>query len=310
MTTEGGLLRDICDNPGDDTPRLVYADWLDEHGDAAGRERAEFIRVQCQVARLDPEDDGNEAERARRREGYLLWRQEQAWLKALGLSKAELRLKRGFPEGVRLAASAWLRCAKRVRAETPLRAVNLWGVKQAPKVLTSPALAGLARLELPEGELGDERIAELAGSGHLAGLVDLRLTGNGIGPAGAQGLALSPHLSALSFLDLSNNNLGDEGAQMLAASPHWKDLRELHLSSNGIGEAGARALAGWEGLAGLEELVLQNNEITAAGAKALTGSPHLKNLKMLSLNHNRLAAPTRKALSQKWGERISCDPGK
>lgn len=32
----------------DDAPRLEYADWLDEQGDA---ERAEFVRVQCELAR-------------------------------------------------------------------------------------------------------------------------------------------------------------------------------------------------------------------------------------------------------------------
>lgn len=37
----------ICSSPGDDAPRLVYADWLDEHD---RRERAEFIRVQCRMA--------------------------------------------------------------------------------------------------------------------------------------------------------------------------------------------------------------------------------------------------------------------
>lgn len=35
-------------NPADDLPRLVAADWLDEHG--AG-DRAEYIRVQCELAR-------------------------------------------------------------------------------------------------------------------------------------------------------------------------------------------------------------------------------------------------------------------
>jgi hypothetical protein len=283
---------------------------LDEHGDEAGRERAEFIRVQCRVAKLDPEDDGHEAEQTRRREGYLLWRQQQAWLKVFKLRDADLRLERGFVEGIRLAASNWLRCAKRVRAATPLRGVTLWGAKESPKVLTSPTLAGLARLDLSECELGDERIAELASSKHLAGFTDLRLTGNGIGPGGAQALARSPHLAGLTFLDLSNNALGDEGAQMLATSPHWTALRELHLTSNGIGEDGVRALAGWAALASLHELVLQNNEITAAGAKALTASAHLKKLKMLYLNHNQLSGPTRKSLAQKWGERISCDPGK
>ncbi|VTU01012.1 unnamed protein product [Gemmataceae bacterium] len=47
-TDEAGFLADICANPDDDTPRLVYADWLQERDREA---RAEFIRVQCGIAR-------------------------------------------------------------------------------------------------------------------------------------------------------------------------------------------------------------------------------------------------------------------
>jgi uncharacterized protein (TIGR02996 family) len=43
------LLRAILEAPAEDTPRLVYADWLDENGQP---ERAEFIRVQCELPRL------------------------------------------------------------------------------------------------------------------------------------------------------------------------------------------------------------------------------------------------------------------
>lgn len=45
--TELGLRRAICSHPGDDTPRLVYADWLEENGRP---EQAEFIRVQVGLA--------------------------------------------------------------------------------------------------------------------------------------------------------------------------------------------------------------------------------------------------------------------
>src|SRR5262249_47301302 len=45
------FLSDIIEHPDDDAPRLVYADWLDEHGDVA-QARAEFIRVQIELARL------------------------------------------------------------------------------------------------------------------------------------------------------------------------------------------------------------------------------------------------------------------
>lgn len=46
------FVRAICAEPACDTARLVYADWLDEHGEL---ERAEFVRVQVELARLpDP----------------------------------------------------------------------------------------------------------------------------------------------------------------------------------------------------------------------------------------------------------------
>jgi uncharacterized protein (TIGR02996 family) len=47
MSDNDVLLRAILDDPDDDAPRLVYADWLEEHGEA---ERAEFIRVQVERA--------------------------------------------------------------------------------------------------------------------------------------------------------------------------------------------------------------------------------------------------------------------
>jgi uncharacterized protein (TIGR02996 family) len=57
---DGALYRAVLADPHDDTPRLVLADWLDEHADAlppaagrAARARAEFVRVQCALARAD-----------------------------------------------------------------------------------------------------------------------------------------------------------------------------------------------------------------------------------------------------------------
>ena len=44
MTADPGFIRAICEDPHEISLRLIYADWLEEHGEA---ERAEFIR--CQV---------------------------------------------------------------------------------------------------------------------------------------------------------------------------------------------------------------------------------------------------------------------
>jgi uncharacterized protein (TIGR02996 family) len=53
--TRDDFLRAVLAAPDDDTPRLAFADWLDEHGEP---ERAEFIRVQCRLARLGHDPDG------------------------------------------------------------------------------------------------------------------------------------------------------------------------------------------------------------------------------------------------------------
>jgi uncharacterized protein (TIGR02996 family) len=78
------LLRAILREPAEDTPRLVYADWLDENGQ---HDRAEFIRVQVALSKptLGPDGTGDSDERYRltRRESQLLadgdWRNAAVW---------------------------------------------------------------------------------------------------------------------------------------------------------------------------------------------------------------------------------------
>src|SRR5262245_1119387 len=69
MSDEDALLTAIAAHPAEDTPRLMYADWLDEHGQAL---RAEFIRVQCALKQLEqrPADE-------QRRHVHLWRRQEE-----------------------------------------------------------------------------------------------------------------------------------------------------------------------------------------------------------------------------------------
>src|SRR5262245_22115075 len=104
MSTESALLLAIRANPDEDTPRLVYADWLDEHADAipgrdpkAVRGRAEFIRLQ--IAYEGREEDPDLAG-ARDRADALLWLHGRAWAKwppeTGSLPFADSR--RGFPE--------------------------------------------------------------------------------------------------------------------------------------------------------------------------------------------------------------------
>jgi uncharacterized protein (TIGR02996 family) len=70
-----GLYQAILEQPDDDTPRLIYSDWLEEHGDPA---RAEFIRAQCQLARTAEAQPGRQELVARQK--ALLEKNRERWL--------------------------------------------------------------------------------------------------------------------------------------------------------------------------------------------------------------------------------------
>src|SRR5262249_10931714 len=51
MHSEEAFLSRLADHPDDDVTRLVYADWLDERGDA----RAAYLRAEVALAGLGPD---------------------------------------------------------------------------------------------------------------------------------------------------------------------------------------------------------------------------------------------------------------
>jgi uncharacterized protein (TIGR02996 family) len=93
MTHDDAFLQAILDAPDDDTPRLVYADWLEEHAEP---ERAEFIRVQCRLARTPEGDPRRQVLEARERE--LLDRQDE-WLGRLRSPLLHWKFRRGLVDG-------------------------------------------------------------------------------------------------------------------------------------------------------------------------------------------------------------------
>jgi uncharacterized protein (TIGR02996 family) len=78
MTPDEAFLADILVNPDDDSLRLIYADWLDDHGQS---DRAAFIRVQIELAHL-PYDDSRRHE-LEARERTLLAQHTGKWLQGI-----------------------------------------------------------------------------------------------------------------------------------------------------------------------------------------------------------------------------------
>jgi uncharacterized protein (TIGR02996 family) len=219
--TGPALFRAMCERPWDTGPRLRYADWLEQNGQA---QWAAFVRYQCEnpdqhlspfaahymfelfdeVGQFDP--------------------YESDWLKKLpelpGVSWWGSGFKAGFVHEVAFRGGAAFReHAEAVFASTPIDSVSLEG--QTPEslrdVLASPLLSRLDCLSL-FGGYGDEGMHLLAGCPHLTRLTRLFVMEDGCGDDGAEALAASPYLGNLQHLYMENHQIGDRGALALARS--------------------------------------------------------------------------------------------
>jgi uncharacterized protein (TIGR02996 family) len=225
------FLQAICENPGDDTSRLVYADWLEDQGDPQDLARAEFIRVQIELSRLAPGDPRQQG-LLRQRQRQLLDQHREVWLGQLPRLKGIVwqRFWRGFVSGANvLAWKFYRRHAAALFAAAPVQFLHVFSLNgQTCRELTrSPYLARLSVLAVVNSHIGDEGLLALAGCPHLTNLQTLAVPGPTpscfhsrpsyglIGDAGAQALASSPFLSRLTALDLRHNAISAEARQVL-----------------------------------------------------------------------------------------------
>jgi uncharacterized protein (TIGR02996 family) len=290
--------------PDDDAPRLVYADWLTEHGDPRG----EFIAVQVARARRDtPELEAREKEL---REAH-----GKTW--HAPFDGMRIQWRRGFVESVsvhqedvgKLEAALDDACVRDLELRSwsePARVVPLLSrtalrklgtyygslaasdlEKLAPALahadtidiqstkLAADALRALVEAELPCMTalrlaclfLDDEQAKQLARS--RSPLVTLSLPVNSIKTG-----TIAPiveHFSHLERLDISGNSLRE--ADVLALL--HRAWRSLDFGRNYVGTGAARAIASSPRSASLRSLGLADCGIGDEGVDALIASPYL-----------------------------------
>jgi len=100
MPLEQAFLAAIQSNPDDDAPRLIYADWLEERGDP----RAAFLRAECLLAGLSPQNEQYAELKARLR--ALGSRVDVDWVAQV--SRAPVWLE---PECLRFVSEGWIQMA-------------------------------------------------------------------------------------------------------------------------------------------------------------------------------------------------------
>ncbi len=252
------FLEAILECPDDDAPRLIFADWLDEHGDA---DRAEFIRIQCALAGNDlPEQRRADFDR---RQQLLLDRCGKEWARPLRRLVRSWSFHRGFIDGIVVWNDRFLDAAKRIFRRAPIRHLK---IQYDPQGIAKP-IAALAEIE------------------QLNLLHALDLSGNRLDSRHVRALIVSDHLTRLTELDLSHNRIGDSGMRALAESPVLSRLERLILHGNDVGPTGMRALGqsilrlseSSEGLR-LRLVDLRHNNLGAAGQRVVADSPLLRQI--------------------------------
>lgn len=286
-----GLLAAAKAAPDDDAPRLVVADWLEEHGGEVARDLAEMIRAQCTLLNLFAAAASPARPGAVRRLlvacEHVQGRGGAPWLRAGGAPDAP-ELDALHRQTLHLAFG---RLAELLRPLGPL-GPHQWprGLARAdlyPEALGdgdayADSLAGqmLGGLRLMRGWEGAED--RLAGARLLGGLIALDLSDLEYRHVPGPALLASPHLAGLRRLNADCRALGDEAlAAILRAAP-WR-LTELSLSHNNLTATGVRALARSPALAGLTSLNLGESRIGVNGARALARAPFLGKLQVLNL---------------------------
>ncbi len=319
---EAGFRSAIADAPDDDTPRLIYADWLEENGQA---ERAEFIRVQIELARGVHDDQRRGELRIRERE--LLRAHRATWDGELPPElAADYVYERGLPRFAGLAGQSRPAADPGigVREDTPIRWAEVSIVDRGAWKwhLQSSALAQATGLRIP-GRFVFERHEESTLVQLLRMPIARRLRGLdvgwgslhlGVSEADIRCLADARSLGNLTTLLLRSlqPDLSPDWLELLGRSRYLPRLTSLQFPAvlpygrNAAGFESALAELFRSGsLARLRTLILDPSSCGTTAVTALLVSPLRDSLRHLELELDRgVGLALRSALQRWFGPRL------
>lgn len=336
MTSQqDALYQAVCEYPDEDAPRLVFADCVEEAGDA---NRAALIRTQVALARV-PEHDALWSRCRRDDPNAILGWALSYPLPSLpsGFSWHGHRLRRGFSWRATVAhAASFTKQAAALFATAPIQALEFphsSGVKKhLGQLAESPSFGRLRRLDFSLTRL-EEMDVKILGESPFANLSELRFEEHAVSAEGLQALATSPLAAQLTELELERPALppallvgslasADSGilrklelrncgllavdVAELLTSPWLQSLSYLELGENPLKGAGVAAIGQSTALAELEVLKLSRTFPEASGIQALAESPNLPRLRWLDLSANRLGPAAIRRLARSSIMRTLC----
>jgi|GEM_PF-2124872 len=275
MNDHDALLRAIVENPAEDTPRLVFADWLDENADtfptpAVVRQRAAFIRDDIAMSQRDEFDPPR-----------LRWeliekpqRETEAWVKETlpNLPEgydfiSEPRFRRGFLSGVILDSKY-----RRALPEPP--------VDQSPIACLRFFACSLLGIELLRRVGWRSRIMALEfARGGRTSLTDFH------------SLFALDNLACLERLAFLEHTIDRRELDRLVTSAMFSRLVAVTITYTPVGNAFVESFNRLGTPIALRELQLRGCRIAPSAVAQLLVTPAAKNLKSLSFGGDRIGTP-------------------
>jgi uncharacterized protein (TIGR02996 family) len=331
VNDRAALYAAILAHPDEDTPRLAFADYLEEHGD---RRYAEFIRKQIELARV-PEWDPLWLRTWNREHDVITGHRYDQFVPELpdGLEWPQFAtFRRGFPwHAQSRAVEPFLRGADALFATVPLQALTINTYEQRePLDLTAlfalPHLARLKQFALTFNErVTEATVRDLQASAYLRTLTGVAFEFARLEPGAVRTLFQRPLIEQLESIRLESGSVrwrdvadgiatagGPHRLRSLAVVEHssaslvapevfhaplLRGLRELTIASYVMLTPNIRALCESPVVGGLESLTLSGVRPGVPGIKALAGCPALRGLRRLLLSSNHLGPAGAKALA-------------
>jgi uncharacterized protein (TIGR02996 family) len=305
MTDGDALYRAIVARPEDDTPRLVYADWLEENG---REEEAEFTRLECRLEASTP-DLPEYVELLERREELRLWLKahapQQTKKKLAGVSVDEggdwwSDTCRGFPRyitcessGGRLGVKGIRRLASTLEkafSNLPMRflVVDFPAIEDLAEFLKQPVVSALNGISITTNEqAGDDAARLIADCRQLSNLQGAALMFP-VGEAGAVALGQSEHLARMDWLWLDTFQLAPAVIRSVGIAAWFRELRRLSLTDSLAAEA-FEELCRLQPFPHLHTLNLSENGFPVSSWRAFAESKTFPKLTCLDLNRTDMS---------------------
>lgn len=230
---EASLLAAIAANPTDDAPRLVYADFLLEHGSQWG----EYIQLACkagQLVRHSPEWLELSTRLDKLEKKYA-----KDWLAPIRPFIRSWEFDRGLLSLLQCDAQLFAEAGEAIALRSPRAAINLVGLKKSNTSLAAAPLGAFQRVNLDSQRVDAAMMTALAASASIAGVEEWNLSENQFGDAGLEAIANSPNFAACTFLDLKDlrPSFTAPAVRSLLASKKLPKLTQLKLGLSGPGLA-------------------------------------------------------------------------